>query len=59
MTRELQPGEWDALTKIERVALCRRSADEARREAHLQGPGPQGDLASQWQMLAVEIERSR
>jgi len=59
MTKELQPGEWDALTKYERVALCHRSADEARREAHLVGPEPQVDLASQWQMLAAEIERSR
>jgi hypothetical protein len=60
MTVELKAGEWHALTKGERIALCRRLAEEAQKD-HSAGSelAPSwADLASQWRMLAAEIERS-
>ena len=60
MNVELKIDEWQALTKDQRIALCRRLAEEAQKD-HLAGSelAPSGaDLASQWRMLAVEIERS-
>jgi len=60
MTMELKADEWQALTKDERIAVCRRLAEEAQKD-HPAGSefAPSGaDLASRWRMLAAEIERS-
>ncbi len=55
MTTELKAGEWQALTKDERISLCRRLAEEAQKEARSAGSEFE-DLASRWRMLAAEIE---
>jgi hypothetical protein len=60
MNLEFTAAEWRALTKDERIALCRRLAEEAQRD-HSAGPESapsRAHLASQWLMLAAEIERS-
>lgn len=63
MTTELKAVDWQALSKDERIALCRRLADEAQREHLLAGSELEGnsreDLASQWRMLAAEIALSK
>jgi hypothetical protein len=61
MSAELKAGDWQALTKNERIALCRRLAEEAQKHSSSGSElGRKWDgLASRWRMLAAEIEQSR
>ena len=62
MSKEITASEWAALTRDERVALCRRLAEEAETSAKSAEPKLQqgyNRVAAGWQMLAAEVALSR
>lgn len=62
MNKEFTPSEWVALTRDERVALCRRLAEEAETSAKSAEPKFQqgyNEVAAGWQKLAAEVALSR
>jgi len=55
------PEEFQKLTVGERIALCRKLAERAQEHAeraHAPHRAQYLDIASQWRMLAEEMERA-
>jgi hypothetical protein len=62
MSKEITASQWVALTRGERIALCRRLAEEAETSAKSAEPKFQqgyNEVAGGWQMLAAEVALSR